>query len=209
MVYLQESPAGTAPAIIDSSALEKDGSFKLTGTGREESLYSLRSGESQFPFAVLINDSKKITVNADEMNQTEPYTVKGSAASQGIIDFDHGTMIRAKKIYELSRRIDSLMKAKAPDSVINVPFGEYEAATAELKNFSSDFIEKANSPVLTLYALGNFQRLSQQLGLKGYSNMEIAEIVNKASVKFPNNAALAGLKKNQRSQEAPDFTLRV
>ena len=37
--------------------------------------------------------------------------------------------------------------------------------------------------------------------------MEIAEIVNKASAKFPSNPALAELKKNQRSQLAPDFTL--
>jgi peroxiredoxin len=206
MVYLQESPAGSAPVIIDSSALEKDGSFKLTATGKEESIYSLRSNESQFPFAVLINDSKKITVNADLMNQTEPYTVKDSKASQGIIDFDRGTMERAKNIYTLSHQIDSLMKAKAPDSIINIPFGQYEAATTELKNFSSDFIERANSPVLTLYALGNFQRLSQQLGLKGYNNMEVAEIINKAATKFPSNTALADLKKNQRSEQAPDFT---
>lgn len=206
MVYLQESPAGSGPVIIDSSALGKDGSFQLTGMGKEESLYSLRSNENQFPFAVLINDAKKITVNADLANQTEPYTVTGSKASQGIIDFDRGTMERAKNIYGLSRRIDSLMKAKAPDSVINIPFGQYEAATAELKNFSSAFIEKASSPVLTLYALGNFQRLSQQLGLKGYNNMEVTEIVNKASATFPSNTAIADLKKNQRSQQAPDFT---
>jgi peroxiredoxin len=206
-VYLQESPAGSAPIIIDSSFLEKDGSFELTGTGKEESIYSLRSNESQYPFAVLINDSKKITVQADLMNNTTPYTVKGSAASQGIIDFDRGTMERAKRIYDLSKRIDSLMKAKAPDTVINIPFSQYEAATADLKTFSTDFIEKAASPVLTLYALGNFQRLSQQLGLKGYNNMEVAEIINKASAKFPTNAALADLKKNQRSEQAPDFTM--
>ena len=207
MVYLQESPAGAAPIIIDSSALDKNGSFELTGTGKEESIYSLRPDESQYPFAVLINDAKKITVNADLMNNTEPYTVKGSAASQGIIDFDHGTMVRAKRVYDLSRQVDSLMKAKAPDSVINVPFSQYEAAAADIKTFTTDFIEKAGSPVLTLYALGNFQRLSQQLGLKGYSNMEVAEIINKASAKFPSNAALADLKKSQRSEQAPDFTL--
>src|SRR3569833_3539860 len=92
MVYLQESAAGTAPVIIDSSELAKDGSFTLNGSGKEEEIYSLRSNESQYPFAILINDSKKITVSADAMNNTEPYTVKGSEASQGIIDFDHGTM---------------------------------------------------------------------------------------------------------------------
>ena len=37
--------------------------------------------------------------------------------------------------------------------------------------------------------------------------MEVAEIINKASAKFPANAALADLKKSQRSEQAPDFTL--
>ncbi|MGN6399913.1 MAG: redoxin domain-containing protein [Flavisolibacter sp.] len=207
MVYLQESAAGSNPVIIDSSELAKDGSFTLNGSGKEEEIYTLRSNESQYPFAILINDSKKITVNADMMNNTEPYTVKGSEASQGLIDFDHGTMNRAKKIYELSKQVDSLMKAKAPDSIINVPFSAYEAASSDLKSFTSDFLEKSSSPALSLYALGGFQRLSQQLGLKGYTNMEVAEIVNKTSVKFPQSTALAQLKKNQRSQQAPDFTM--
>jgi peroxiredoxin len=207
MVYLQESAAGTAPVIIDSSELAKDGSFTLNGSGKEEEIYSLRSNESQYPFAILINDSKKITVNADAMNNTEPYTVKGSEASQGIIDFDHSTMVQAKKVYELSKQVDSLMKAKAADSIINLPYSRYEAASTELKNFTSNFLEKSSSPALSLYALGGFQRLSQQLGLKGYSNMEVSEIINKTSAKFPQSTALADLKKNQRSQQAPDFTM--
>ena len=113
IIYLQESPAGSAPVIIDSSQLQKDGSFKLSGSGKEESIYSLRFNENPYPFAVLINDSKKITVNADLMNQGEPYTVKGSNASQGIIDFDRSTMHQAKNIYDLSREVDSLLKMKA------------------------------------------------------------------------------------------------
>ena len=207
MVYLQESPAGSAPVIIDSSDLAKDGSFELTGTGKEESIYSLRSNESEYPFVILINDSKKITVQADMMNQGNPYTVQGSAASQSIIDFDQATMQQARKIYEASKVVDSLMKAKAPDSVINIPFGQYEAASTELKNYTSQFMEKANSPVLVLYALGGYQRLSQGLGLKPYNNLEISEIVSKASARFPAHTALAELKKNQRSRQAPDFTL--
>jgi len=207
MVYLQESAAGTAPVIIDSSELAKDGSFTLNGSGKEEEIYSLRSNESQYPFAILINDSKKITVSADAMNNTEPYTVKGSEASQGIIDFDHGTMVQAKKIYELSKQVYSLMKAKAADSIINLPYSQYEAASTELKNFTTNFLERSSSPALSLYALGGFQRLSQQLGLKGYSNMEVSEIINKTSAKFPQSTALADLKKNQRSQQAPDFTM--
>jgi len=207
MVYLQESPAGAAPVIVDSSEINKDGSFELAGSTKEEAIYSLRSNESVYPFALLINDSKKITVTADLMNHTAPYMVKGSVASQGIIDFDKGTMQRAKNIYELSKHVDSLMKAKAPDSVISAPFSQYETAAAELKTFASNFIERSNNPILVLYALGGYQRLSEQLGLKSYNTIEASAIINKASSKFPNNTALNELKKNQRSEQAPDFTL--
>ena len=167
MVYLQESPAGAAPIIIDSSALDKNGSFELTGTGKEESIYSLRPDESQYPFAVLINDAKKITVNADLMNNTEPYIVKGSAASQGIIDFDRGTMVRAKSIYDLSRQVDSLMKAKAPDSIINVPFSQYEAAAADLKTFHVRFYRKGRQPCFNLVCFGKFSTPEPAVRLKG------------------------------------------
>jgi peroxiredoxin len=207
MIYLQESPAGSAPVIIDSSQLQKDGSFKLSGSGKEESIYSLRVNENPYPFAVLINDAKKITVNADLMNQGEPYTVKGSKASQGIIDFDKSTMNLAKNIYYLSKDVDSLLKIKSPDSVVSIPFGKYETATGDLKNYTLQFIDNASSPVLALYALGNYQRLTQQLGLKPLNNMEVSEIVNKSSARFPNSTAFNELKKNQRSQQAPDFTL--
>jgi peroxiredoxin len=207
MIYLQESPAGSAPVIIDSSQLQKDGSFKLSATGKEESIYSLRVNENPYPFAVLINDSKKITVHADLMNQSEPYSVNGSKASQGIIDFDKSTMHQAKNIYDLGREIDSLLKIKSPDSIVNTPFSKYESATGELKNYTLRFIDDASSPVLALYALGNYQRLTQQLGLKPLNNMEVSEVVNKSSAKFPGSTAFNELKKNQRSQQAPDFTL--
>ncbi|MGZ3838920.1 MAG: redoxin domain-containing protein [Flavisolibacter sp.] len=207
MVYLQQSAAGAAPVILDSSRLAKDGSFQLQGNGKEESIYSLRSGESPYPFAILINDTKKITVHADLMNNSAPYTVGNSPASQGIIDFDRATMLQAKKIYDLSKEVDSLMKAKLPDSVINIPFSTYEAAATDLKNYTTSFIEKSNSAALALYALGGFQRLSEQLGIKGFNNLEVSDLVTKMASRFPENTALVQLKKNQRSQQAPDFTL--
>ena len=87
-IYLQENPANAAPVIIDSTVLAKDGSFELEGSGVRESLYTLRSNDNPYPFAFVINDAKKITVNADLMNHTQPYTVKGSEASQGLIEFE-------------------------------------------------------------------------------------------------------------------------
>lgn len=207
MVYLQESPAGSQPIIIDSARVGKDGSFQLQGTGKEESIYSLRAQTDAYPFAVVINDSKKLTVNADLMNQQEPYTVQGSAASESIISFDKQTMVQAKEVYSLARQIDSLKKAGAADTVINLPFARYEQAAASLRQFTADFVRKAGSPVLGLYALGNYQRLAQQLGLRGFSQVEAGELVNGLAERFPAHNGLAEVKKSFRPKQAPDFTM--
>ncbi|MES2882366.1 MAG: DUF4369 domain-containing protein, partial [Bacteroidota bacterium] len=82
MVYLQESPANAAPVIVDSAEIKADGNFTLTTTGTKESLYGLRAADSPYPFALLINDSKKIKVTSDLASNNIAYTVSGSAASE-------------------------------------------------------------------------------------------------------------------------------
>jgi len=207
MIYLQDNPSNGQPVIIDSARLQPDGSFSLTGTGVEQSLFTLRTKEAPYPFAVLVNDTKRITVHADEMNRTSPYTVSGSPASQGIIDFDRTASQHAQRVYELSRGIDSMLQAKAPDSLLAGPYAQFDAETGALKAYTNRFIEEAKSPVLAMYAMGSYQRLAQQLGIKGYSNLEVGEIVNRTAGKFPAHNALAELKKKVLPNQAPDFSL--
>jgi peroxiredoxin len=207
MVYLQESQANSGAVIIDSSVIDKNGKYLLTGTSKEEAIYSVRTQENPYPFALLINDSHNITLNADLSNNKDPYTVDGSPASAALADFDRNTMSRASQIYNLSRELDSLVRAKAPDTVINLPFSRYENLAAELKTYTSEFINQAKSPMLVLYAFGGFQRLAEQLQIKKFSSLEQAEIINKAAERFPGHQALAELKKKQRSRQAPDFSM--
>ena len=155
----------------------------------------------------MINDAKKIKVESDLGNNTVAYTVSGSAASEALRNFDKTSMELAQKIYDKSREADSLMKAKAGDSIIGSSVAQYEDLTAQLKKITTDAIEKSTSPVFSLYALGGYQRLSEQLGVKGFSTTEVTEIINKSSAKFPEDEALATLKKTQRSSQAPDFSL--
>src|SRR5215213_5435376 len=117
-VFLEESAAdGSRPIVIDSSVIEKDGSFKLTTLTQEENIYSLRSDETKFPFALLVNDSRKVTVHADPANQLNPYTVKGSKASEGIIDFDKNLNQQTAIIYQAGKNFDSLNKLHTNNSV--------------------------------------------------------------------------------------------
>ena len=214
-VYLEEDVAGSPqPVIVDSTTVGKDGSFKLSGKTKEETMLLLRTDQSQFPFALVINDTKDITVNADLANKAEPYTVNGSPASQALIDLDKNLDQQAQSIYEMGKVMDSLSKVrqkdtanKALDSTLNIRFGELDAAAQQLKNNAKNTIEQSTSPVLSLYALGAYQRMAQNLGLQGFSNSETGDIINKAATKFPNSTALAEAKKKYQPRKAADFTL--
>jgi peroxiredoxin len=215
VVYLEENPAEGQPMIVDSAKLDNEGRFSLSAISAEESMFSLRSDQNIFPFAVLINDSKKITVDADPSNQLMPYSVKGSQASQALLDFDHELDQRLQVHISSVREIDSLSKLSATrgadkkfiDSLTSVRFAEYESNLESLKNYVSDFIAKSNSPVLALYAFGSFQSRATQYGMSGFNQTETAEIINKAAAKFPNHTVLNEQKKKLRPATAPELTL--
>jgi peroxiredoxin len=121
---------------------------------------------------------------------------------------------QGQELYTLGKAVDSLSKLrgsdsanKSLDSVLNIRYTALEAADQKMKNHTLEVMEKSNSPVLTLYALGSYQRMANNLGLKGFSQTEIADLVNKASAKFPQNTALAEVKKKMGPKKATDFTL--
>ena len=206
-IFLEEDAEGSQqPVVVDSAKLGKDGSFRLTSAVRDQTLFSLREDQQQFPFALLVNDSRAITVNADLANKTTPYTVIGSPATEGLIDYDKNSDAQAQTIAVAGRITDSLSKAKAPDSLVNAYFTEFSSGVQNLKNYTLDFIDKSNSPVLTLYVLGAFQRITGSLGIKGFTNPEVVDLVNTASAKFPNDAVLKNLKKQLGPKKAQDFT---
>ncbi len=206
MIYLEENVSGRPPLTIDSSVLEGN-KFSLTGSGKEQSIYSLRSDRSPYPFALVINDAKKINVKADPSNTMDPYSVSGSPASQGIIDFDRNISRRAQDIYLLTKDIDSLQRMETPDSLLTEPFNRYDQQVQELKNYALDFIDKSSSPVLALYAVGSFQRLSEQLRIKGFNENEVLSIVDKLAEKFKEHTSLAELREGLKPKTAPDFSL--
>lgn len=214
-IYLEENAADASqPIVIDSSAINKDGNFILHAFTKEEGLYSLRSDQSQYPFAVLINDAGKITINADFAG-ANIYTVKGSTASQGILDFNNKLRQQGDIMYRLATEADSLAQVKSSDTssqkmvdnLRNLRYSQYQLAIADMKNYTKNFLEKSSSPALIIYAYGLFQQLFQQFGLKGFTQTETAGIINKAVAKFPNSKALADWKKKTGPRKAPDFSL--
>lgn len=208
MVYLEEDPStGGNPIVVDSSPLKKDGSFDMKVTGKQDGLYILRTDQKRFPFALVICDASKITVNADLSNLSDPYTVTGSVASQALKEFDKTVNNKSITIFQLGNKLDSLVKIKAADSITNVQYAQIEAAVTDLKSYATDMINKSTSPALTLYEIGSYQNATNNIGIRGFNELEIADIINKASDKFPNSISLQGAKKSLRPSKAPDLAL--
>jgi peroxiredoxin len=206
MVYLEENVPNNRPTILDSAKLGADGSFALKAKGREESMYQLRMQGKMVPFALLINDTEKINIIADPENTTQPYTVQNSPATQDLLLFDQTAYEKGMQLFVRGSKVDSLQKASAPDSVIGAAYGRVEETAAELKSFVHDFLSKSKSPVLTLYAISSYQNTASNLGIRGFSNIEMAGIVNTTAERFPQHTALQNVKKSLPSTKAKDFT---
>lgn len=220
MIYLEQNLANSErPLIIDSSKIESNGKFRLTTTTKEEGLFSLRAGQAKLPFAVLINDSKKITVNADLANRNELYTVSGSNASEELIQFDKMIDQQLTVLSGYYFRYDSLSNIKTSDisqkkmidSLRTIDSTAFESTSQQLKNYVADLSEKSKSPSLIAYAVTSFQGIAQRYSIKNFIPAEITRIVGKALDKFPGNTTLQDWKKTLPPSELalPDTTGKV
>lgn len=223
-VYLEESLlSDLRPVIVDSAQIDKDGSFHLETLSKEESIFSLRVDESIYPIVSFVNDTKKITVNAD-LNSKELYTVKGSAASEAMKEYLQANSLKMRHIYTLNRAIDSLGKIPNSDSAVAYNTMEKAKAVTELKSFTSKVINESKSPALAMFVLGSYQSLASDtgFGVEGYTQEEVNNIITIQAQKFPEHASLIALNnkiqaqpKQQEqaapaslvNQAAPDFTL--
>lgn len=205
-IYLEENAPSGRPTIIDSAKLKSDGSFEMSTTSKEESLYQLRLQGKMVPFAFFINDEEKIRIKADLKNTAQPYTVENSPASEALLSFDKTSYEKGMQLFTEGSKVDSLQKAGAPDSLVSSAYVKVQQTASELKDYTQDFIARSKSPILTLYALSSYQNTASNLGIKGFSKMELKDLVENTASKFPNHTALQNVKKSLPSAQAKDFT---
>lgn len=215
-IFLEENGIERSrPVVADSSKVDSSGKFVLSTSAPEEKLYSLRLDGSETPFALVINDAKKISVTINPANAQNPYTVKGSPSSQALFETDKKLYDHAVQVSNLISQVNQLDKAGFTDSVShstydssrNALLAQYETASAQFKKTAEDAIATSNSPVLSMYVLDVFQRRAKQVGLKGFTHLELEDLLNKLSEKYPDNSALAEQRKSLQKNKAPDFSL--
>lgn len=214
-LYLEENnPEGTAPVIIDSANVN-NGLFRFETTTQQEGLLSLRADQNNYPFVQFINDTKKITIDADLANAKDPYTLSGSPASQELLLFRKKMNEQVMIMSTLVSQYEQLGTLKASDSLPqnkidtlkNSMLRNYQSAAEAMKNYTVTVIDKSNNAALSLFVLGALQKMFEQFGVQAFNKTEMVSVVDKMSAKFPNHAAINNLKKNTPSAKAIDFSL--
>jgi len=194
MVYLQETPLASGERIIeDSSGIGSDGSFRLKGKTGEESLFSLLLKNEPYPFAFVINDAEKITVNIDLKNPNG-YIVHNSPASESLRDFSSRASNKWFALNVIGQAMDSLKKAGASDSVLMTENNKGMYLLGELRNYVGDYIKKSSDPVTSVWALGTYSQV--------FPADEYQSLLNGIVQKFPNHKGIAAIKQMSDRQMA-------
>jgi|SRR5207249_4084033 len=194
IVYLQETPLGSGERIVeDSSVIADDGSFHLKGRGTEESLFSLSLKNAPYPFAFVINDASKITVNAD-LKSPSGYVVSGSAASKSLKEFSLNASNQWAKLYSIGQEMDSLKKIGVPDSVLINENNKGMYQVGELRNYVSTFIKSSSDPITSVWALGTYSQI--------FTAEDYQALLNGIVSKFPGHKGIAAIKEMSDRQVA-------
>ncbi|MCH5716509.1 DUF4369 domain-containing protein [Niabella hibiscisoli] len=190
MVYLEEVLIGTMrPVIVDSAALNSDGTFKIETETGESAIYNVRLDQAMYPVASVINDGPSVELDVvmnKENNQfSEKYEVKGSPASEKMKTFMFAFNEKLQNVYAQATKIDSLHQLSKPDSVIAPLLQARAEGTSYLRDLTLSEIKKSDNAALTMFVLGYYQSSASNpaVGLEPLSNEEVnttvADIIKK------------------------------
>jgi peroxiredoxin len=218
-IYLDETLISTLQKVTrDSATIGADGKFNLHTNTAGEGIFNLRLDNEDYPFVSLINDTSRISIEADFNNQKDFYTVSGSAASRQLKDYlvRSGEMLR--QLYELNKTLDSLQKNKITGAVMNDAEAKRNTATNELKEFTKQSVLGTSSPALAMFILSTYQGVANNpnFRLSPFGTEGLIALLNELVSKFPNRADIAGIRNSIESQlsksgwvgkQAPEISL--
>jgi peroxiredoxin len=194
VIFLEEAALGSSqPLIVDSAKIAKDGSFELSTLAKEENLYVLRLTQEVNPVATVINDTKEVSIQTDLSAADGAYTVKGSPASQVLVDYLMSSNKQLSSIYNMSVQLDSM---QAGDSTALVLQSKRNTAASGFTQYVNNVINESKSPSLSLFVLGSYQSYASNsgLGLTPFTGEELTAMVDKAVARFPQHTGLASVK---------------
>ncbi|MEO6316854.1 MAG: TlpA disulfide reductase family protein [Chitinophagaceae bacterium] len=194
-ILLEEIPYGgdLHPIILDSVLLTgKEGQIILKGSGKEEGIYQLVVEKG--PVILIVNDVEKIEVTLDLSKRENYYTVTGSEASEHLKSFISRYDEKASAINNVFAEMDSLKQLGGSDSLLVAATNRKNKAILSLNEYLAAFIDKADSPAESIFALG--------MGSRSFQNDEFGKLLSTVVKRFPEHKSLAQLKSNYDMQRA-------
>ncbi len=197
-VYLEEVTYGKdqAHAVVDSARLGgSTGSVELSGKAGTEGIYELVIGENALALP-LINDVKEIQIQADLSKRNDFYTVSGSDASKQLQVLINGVGTKNNEIEKTFTMLDSLKKMNASDSLLLSATADKNAAILRLNDYLKGFMQSTANSTLGFLALSWASR--------SFSPAELDTAMQSLKTRYPNNAFLAEMEKNNKAQQQAD-----
>ncbi len=197
---------------IDSSKIDKDGNYKLSGLDSQQNLYVLSLNNN--PDVILINDTKNIEINFDPNGFHFP-DVKSSDATKQLYTFIKDFWHKDSILSITYNQLDALNKNGSQDSAsINKLQMIYTKQLKDVSNVLTSFIKSSKNPAAICFALDK---------ARGAIAPEVLyTLVQDASQRFPQHSGLAifksqltqaaqsqdnGLATALLNQPAPDLTM--
>lgn len=213
-IYLQELPLdGSAPVIVDSATLAKNGNYELHSMAKQEGLYivSVENG----PQAIFINDDNHITLSLDANNFRHPL-IENSKASKDLYQFINAYLSKDSAVRSTYNQINQLQNEAGNDSSVTVLQQKGQAQIADLNNYIIQYVNTSQSPAAIHFAISQAARTQSMDGEK------LLALATSASNRFKDHAGLALLKSRIAmevaqaanpvypllNQEAPDLTMQ-
>ncbi|MEO5683438.1 MAG: TlpA disulfide reductase family protein [Chitinophagaceae bacterium] len=194
-IMLEEIPYGSdaRPVLLDSALLNgKEGTINLKGNGKEEGIFQLMVDKG--PIILIINDVEKINVVIDFSKKENYYTVSGSEASEHLKSFINRYDEKASVINHVFAEIDSLKQLGGTDSLLIAATNRKNTGIVSLNEYVAAFIDKADSPAESIFALG--------MGSRSFQSDEFGKLLNSVVKRFPEHKSLAQLKTTYDMQQA-------
>ena len=169
------------PIVVDSTSLQKDGSFILsTAYGKEESMYELLFDNTAS--ILLINDNDKLYVNIDN-NNFKSYVVNGSKASSDMHNFLNNYSTIYPQLIGLSQRIDT----------INNELGSNDSVKTVAKLTKEQLLQKVNTSITNAFKNTNSPALKYYLIAKAFATMPLPQIQELATIASEQHNTHSGL----------------
>ena len=166
---------------IDSSVIDKDGNYKLSGLDSQQNLYVLSYKNN--PDVILINDAKNISIDFDPTGFHYP-DVKTSEATKQLYTFIKSFWQKDSVLGLTYQQLNALNKNGSQDSAtINHLQSNYTTQLNDLTGVLTNFIKTSNNPAAVCFALDKARAAIAPDGLYA--------LVQDASKRFPQHSGIA------------------